>query len=1021
MEYTVIANSGIQLFTFPLEIDMSGNFKKWFREWYDKEEGVHKLDILERMKGEYGVFFYNKKDLIDNGYIQPTENKTLIDPEEIQEDGIVHPLAEDSDEFENMPEEIFPMSFDDPSSKLPLLENVWLPVPYFRRRVPALRFDFGAFNWARIKLVPVDGEKGKKRYDVILALDTRTGEGNDPLQEAPVFPDNFQNELHFEICPEELLLMDYCSEATEQCCYVNKYLRETVHPGVRSVSKIKGEKHKMSYIATYIVLIDYIAQNHLFPTVKMFKDTDVLMKDVDIFIDVGNSKTTALLVEDSEKGDFKKVPQLALTDLTDIVSTTKGLHVCRYQEPFEMRLAFRKADFGEWGERDSREFVYPSFVRLGREASKLVNRAHASEIADKTLSTYSSPKRYLWDKAPTKQEWQFLVLEGDKQSHILNIPGLSNQLNSNGTVDREGFGGSKHTYSRRSLMTFCMLEILCQARMQINSEDYRSFHGNIQMPRRLKRMVITCPITMSEEERKQLVRSAQDAAILLRNFETSAGNKDQDKFSLEVIPSYRRGEDDKQEWYYDEATCSQLVYLYGEIGHKYKGNAQDFFRLYGKTMEQGQTTFTLGSLDIGAGTSDLMINEYSYDNSIDSRIIPDPVFYDSFYFAGDDLLKSLISEMLISGDYSAIYRKGEKDPNIMQKLKNFFGHDYNGQSISQRLLRRDFNIQVLVPLACYYLDLNRRESRDCTIHYEQVFADNRPNPYVLNGFASFFGFRFEDLEWEYSSSHVSELITKTMEPLVKKISAMMYAYACDIIILSGRPTTLPPVIDLFRKYYAVAPNRLIPLSRYYVGDWYPYGNNTGYIRNQKTVVAVGAMIGYYSSDFAQLANFKLDKSLLGEHLKSTINYVEKPVETSAGQSYCITPENNRGEVFVKTLPVFLQIRQEDIEGYPERPLYTVDFNYEAIRRRVRAKMEKETSDISDEQVYNLVKDETDKLKRQMPFKLIVSRSPMDKEDLRIERVADAYNNDLNEKDVDIHIQSLGAEDCYWLDSGAFDF
>ena len=103
---------------------------------------MHKLDILERVKGEYGVFFYNKKDLIDNGYIQPTENKTLIDPEEIREDGIVHPLAEDSDEFENMPEEIFPMSFDDPSSKLPLLENVWLPVPYFRRRVPALRFDF---------------------------------------------------------------------------------------------------------------------------------------------------------------------------------------------------------------------------------------------------------------------------------------------------------------------------------------------------------------------------------------------------------------------------------------------------------------------------------------------------------------------------------------------------------------------------------------------------------------------------------------------------------------------------------------------------------------------------------------------------------------------------------------------------------------------------------------------------------------------------------------------------------------
>ena len=56
------------------------------------------------------------------------------------------------------------------------------------------------------------------------------------------------------------------------------------------------------------------------------------------------------------------------------------------------------------------------------------------------------------------------------------------------------------------------------------------------------------------------------------------------------------------------------------------------------------------------------------------------------------------------------------------------------------------------------------------------------------------------------------------------------------------------------KYYAVAPNRLIQLSSYYVGDWYPFGNNTGYIRNPKTVVAVGAMIGFlwYNSFPAQI-------------------------------------------------------------------------------------------------------------------------------------------------------------------------
>ena len=41
MEYSIIANSGIQLFTFPLEIDLKQNFKRLFHGWYDEEEGCH--------------------------------------------------------------------------------------------------------------------------------------------------------------------------------------------------------------------------------------------------------------------------------------------------------------------------------------------------------------------------------------------------------------------------------------------------------------------------------------------------------------------------------------------------------------------------------------------------------------------------------------------------------------------------------------------------------------------------------------------------------------------------------------------------------------------------------------------------------------------------------------------------------------------------------------------------------------------------------------------------------------------
>lgn len=50
-----------------------------------------------------------------------------------------------------------------------------------------------------------------------------------------------------------------------------------------------------------------------------------------------------------------------------------------YNEPFDMRQVFRKAGFGSFGPRDSRQFVYPSFVRLGQEANILIHRASSGD------------------------------------------------------------------------------------------------------------------------------------------------------------------------------------------------------------------------------------------------------------------------------------------------------------------------------------------------------------------------------------------------------------------------------------------------------------------------------------------------------------------------------------------------------------------------------------------------------------------------------------------------------------------
>ena len=72
-----------------------------------------------------------------------------------------------------------------------------------------------------------------------------------------------------------------------------------------------------------------------------------------------------------------------------------------------MRLAFRKVDFGSFGIKDSKQFVHPSLVRLGQEANTLIHLATNTADDMESLSTYSSPKRYLWDWRPNKEEWKF--------------------------------------------------------------------------------------------------------------------------------------------------------------------------------------------------------------------------------------------------------------------------------------------------------------------------------------------------------------------------------------------------------------------------------------------------------------------------------------------------------------------------------------------------------------------------------------------------------------------------------------
>lgn len=1022
-EHTLIANSGIQLIPFSLSISSQEKFKMWYHEWYDTKGGVWRLDSVYELRTEDGFFYYNKLKLYNGGYLN--DSTVEINVNDLKSDGIL-PLRIDDLNCHDVKGEVFNLSFFDKNMKLSCFENVWLPIPYFFKRTEK-RFKFGPLNWSRFKLIPKGEANGHKNYDVILAFDTRTLSESGEYDECPVFPDQFRREMDFSLCSNEFYLMDFCTSG-KQWSYIDEYLLHLVHPEVQRASQIRGANvRRMAYVASYTFLINYFIQKDIFPKVKMYKDTDVEEKNVDLVIDIGNSRTTALLIEDNT--NFNQVRHLKLIDYTNLTKEYEGsISINKYDDPFDMRLAFRKVNFGDFGIKDSKQFVYPSLVRLGNEANTLIHHTTNCENEVESLSTYSSPKRYLWDSRPSKDEWKFLILEGEKDDHILYLHGISNQLKSDGSLDKNGEGGSSFHYSRRSLMTFSFLEMLSQAKVQINGEDHRSNStgfGKPSLPRKIQRIIVTCPTAMSKVERDALVSCAKDAVVLLENFENCNPLVNiNDGSSVEVIPSNKSIYLDDGKWYYDEATCSQLVYMYGEIAHKFKGNCSEFFDLYGKVEgEDEQSSITVGTLDIGAGTSDLMISKYTYEKGDINTITPDPKFYDSYYFAGDDMLYALIKNIMFLDEDSAFRKElsGLSTKDFRQKLKNFFGKDYNGQTVSDRILRHDFNLQYSVPLMYYFLELLRQNSKDCVVKYTDVFEDSPPNEVVIREFKKRLNIDVTTLNWHFKRETISDVVRKEFEPLYKKIATIMYSYVCDVVLLSGRPASLPVIRDLFLKYYPVSPNRLLVLNDFYVGDWYPFSENTGYIKNAKTIVAMGAVLGHYASELSNLNNFVINMDLIKRNLKSIVNFVEASREGEQ-IDYFITPDKDRGDLVLKYIPETLKIRQIGLDSYPCRALYSIDFNRFKLAERIRKKaFLSEDNSLTEVQVMRLVNKAIEEMKRQMPFKITLERDLEDKENLSIVCITDKDGNNVMDGNIEIHIQSLGVDDKYWLDSGAFDF
>ena len=924
-----------------------------------------------------------------------------------------------------------------------MLLGKWLPMPMFEVDIDGTTC-CDPLAWCRVKIERTGkgSKKDTERFRFLWAFDTTLGD-NDPLADhcnmvtfgeeetapvhymRPYFYDDEGESKEFRLSNRADQMLDFMSTSPYFSAFADY---------VSSLLGLPDRHHSYKYIGFYIYLVNFLRLTGVAPEVTLHNNNRKMM-DVDLVLDIGNSRTCGVLFEE---GDFTKAIMLEIRDMGDPSKT--------YEKSFDMRLAFRKADFGNDIVLDEDVFQWRSLVRIGDEAKRLVYRSLEEDGLSERTTNYSSPKRYLWDMKPFDGKWEFLTTVDDpfniRLSDNIYVAGLSDFFDATGNYigpDGENDNPDGSNFSRSSLMTFVLIEILQQAQAQINSIKFRTKHGNMDCRRQLRNVILTCPTAMPVKEQIKLRQCAEEAIDALKQGMPAFG-------SPSVIPTSQSlrlkdtDADGQRMWSFDEASCCQLVYLYAEIAQRYSGEIHKFFELKGhvrpEEKEEGYegNSLTIGSIDIGAGTTDVMICSYQCRGQGRSLLTPIPLYWDSFYLAGDEILRNIIQNLIIEGKesgqpdqgniFSALHArlKAMTDEELMQLpclkdnnvyegkmydivneinserkaglikafasnlLRDFFGFDSAMMAHKDRRCRVDFNTQISQPIAQLFMELLRLKRPSRVYSYGEIFHQLEPADYLLSYFEQHFGFSFKELSWRFDPQEVASIVKNTLEPLMHQLSVVLYAYHCDVLILAGRPSSLDPITELFIKYLPISPDRLIRLNDYRVGTWYPFADGQGYFYDQKSVVAVGGMVGHLASSQG-FNGLSIDFSKMIEKMKSTACYIGdyNSRRQQVATSY-LTPTKDSATVQFVVFPSFIGCKQLNSPLYQARPLYAIynNTNNHALR-------------------------------------ITLSRNYHEsREDLEIDEVMDEQGNTVPKSSVELVLQSITDDGKYWLDKGEFE-
>lgn len=538
-----------------------------------------------------------------------------------------------------------------------------------------------------------------------------------------------------------------------------------------------------------------------------------------------------------------------------------------------------------------------SMVRMGREADDVIQ---VMRIEGDIRTGVSSPKRYLWaDDASWLEGANWHMADPAERCHTgsygstLRGPFLRfvheddrDFLLAESALKEADFAAEapvKPRHAPRALMTAALYEMLCQAYSYVNSAAYRNSSGEAGRAREIRTMTLTFPSGIIHEEQERFRAQAEKAiAIFARTL--GKHQRVEPELNLSI----------------DEASAVQLTYIWSELRmlgqdprlwfsllHQDRGRrkappgesepqvSQPAGRrraplrvprpgMAGRRAEKEEefgdeaNEVRIACIDIGGGTTDLMIARYNFESKIDDSVRGQVLHQDGIALAGDQLVKRLLEVILLPTFADALGLE-EEDVFLL------FGPEVprNREFRAQRI---NWMNRLFVPLAQAYLTNAVDDVRDQPItHTDPEIVD----PTILESLQQVFdkirgpGYYtvHQDLDLCFDPQRLEGVVHDVFDELLFDYCQRIVEHEVDVVLLAGLPSKLSCIQKLVAMYVPLASSRIVPMHQHYAGNWYPYqddkGRNPGVIVDPKSPVVVGAAIEFMAQH-GMLPQFKFE-------------------------------------------------------------------------------------------------------------------------------------------------------------------